>query len=101
MAKQIENWVLRKMLKTEEITGGWRKLHRKGLQDLHSSSNVVRVAKPRRMKWAGSVACTEMRRRIPVSGRKREKKEPHGRSRRRLEDTIKKINRLGALYRRS
>jgi hypothetical protein len=74
MAKQIENWVLRKMLKTEEITGGWRKLHIEGLQDLHSSSNVVRVTKPRRMKWAGSVACMEKRRRIPVSGTKREKK---------------------------
>jgi hypothetical protein len=50
-----ENRVLRRIFepKRGEGTGEWRKLHNKELNDLYSSSNIVRVIKSRRMKWAG------------------------------------------------
>ena len=51
------NRVLRRVFgpKTDEITGEWRKLHNEELNDLYSS-NIVRVIKSRRMRWAGHVA---------------------------------------------
>ena len=36
--------------------GEWRRLHNEELNDLYSSPNIVRVAKWRRMRWAGHVA---------------------------------------------
>jgi len=36
---------------------GARRLHNEELNDLYSSSNIVRVIKSRRMRWAGHVAC--------------------------------------------
>jgi len=56
----FENRVLRGIFgtKREEVTGEWRKLHKVELNDLYSSSNIVRVIKSRRMKWPGHVACT-------------------------------------------
>jgi len=35
----------------------WRRLHNEELNDLYCSPNIVRVIKPRRMRWAGHVAC--------------------------------------------
>ena len=54
----FENTVLRRVFgpKRDEVTGGWRKLHNEELNDLYSLPNIVRVAKPRRMRWAGHVA---------------------------------------------
>jgi hypothetical protein len=45
----FENRVLRRIfgLKRDEVTGGWRKLHKEELHNLYSS--------PRRMRWAGNV----------------------------------------------
>jgi len=40
----------------DEVTGEWRRLHNKELNDLYSSPNIVRVIKSRRMRWAGHVA---------------------------------------------
>ena len=40
----------------DEVTGEWRKLHKKELNDLYCSFNIVRVIKSRRMRWAGHVA---------------------------------------------
>jgi len=50
----FENRVLRGIfgLKSDEVTREWRKLHNEELLDLYSSSNIVWVIKPRRMRWA-------------------------------------------------
>jgi hypothetical protein len=43
--------------KRNEVTGGWRKLHNEELHDLYSSSSIITMIMPRRMKWTGLVAC--------------------------------------------
>jgi hypothetical protein len=50
--------VLRRIFgpKRDGLTDKWRKLHNEELNDLHSSPNIVRVIKSRRMRWAGHVA---------------------------------------------
>jgi hypothetical protein len=57
----FENRVLRRVFgpKRDEVTGEWRKLHNEELNDLYSLSNIVRVVKSRRMRWAGHVARME------------------------------------------
>jgi hypothetical protein len=57
----FENRVLRRIFgpKRDGLTGEWRKLHNEELNDLYSSSNIVRVIKWRRMRWAGHVAHME------------------------------------------
>jgi hypothetical protein len=54
----FENRVLRGIFgaKRDEVTGEWRKLYTEELNDLHTSPNIVRVTKSRRMRWAGHVA---------------------------------------------
>jgi hypothetical protein len=54
----IGSEVLRRIFgpKGEEVTGEWRKLHKVELYDLVSSPNIIRVIKPRRVRWAGHVA---------------------------------------------
>ena len=54
----FENRVLGRVFgpKRNEVTGEWRKLHNEELRDLYSLPNIVRVAKARRMRWAGHVA---------------------------------------------
>jgi hypothetical protein len=53
----FENRVLRRIFgpKRDEITE-WEKLHNEELNDLYSSTNIVRVIKSRRTGWAGNVA---------------------------------------------
>jgi len=53
----FENRVLRRIFRaeTDEVTGEWRKLHSKELNDLYCSPNNVRVIKSI-MRWAGHVA---------------------------------------------
>jgi hypothetical protein len=72
------------------VTREWRKLHNEELNDLYSSSNIVRMIKSRRLKWAGHVAPTGERRGVyRVLVGKSKGKRPLGRPKRRLEDNIK------------
>jgi hypothetical protein len=50
----FENRVLRRIFgpKRVEVTGGWRKLNNEELHNFHSSPNIIRVIKSRRMRWA-------------------------------------------------
>ena len=43
----FENRVLRKIFgpKRDEVTGEWRRLHKKELYDLHSLRDIIRVMK--------------------------------------------------------
>jgi hypothetical protein len=57
----FENTVPRRIFgpKRDEVTGDWRKLHNEELNDLHSSSNIVRAIKSTKMTRAGHVARRE------------------------------------------
>jgi len=88
----FENRVLRKVFgpKRDEVTGEWRRLHNEELNDLYSLPSIVRVAKSRRMRWAGHVARMGEDRGVHrVLVGKPERKRPLGRPRRRWEANIK------------
>jgi hypothetical protein len=89
--RAFENRVLRKISgpKREE-NGSWRKLHNDELLSLHSSPNIVRVNKSRRMRWTGHVACIgEGRGVYRIFVGRPEGKRPLGRHRHRWEDNSK------------
>jgi hypothetical protein len=55
----FENSVLRRIFgsKRDEVTGEWKKLYKgEVINDVYSSTNILRVIKSKRMKWAGDVA---------------------------------------------
>jgi hypothetical protein len=54
----FKNRVVRRIFgpKKDGVTGGWRKLHSKELQNLYSSPSIIRIIKSRTMRWAGHVA---------------------------------------------
>ena len=86
-----ENMVLRRIFgsKRDEVTGEWSKLHNEELNDLCSSPSIVRVIKPRRMRWTGHVAHMGERRGVyRVLVGKFEAKRPLERPRRIWEDNI-------------
>jgi hypothetical protein len=87
----FENRALRKILRPKrEEDGSWRKLRNDELHGLYSSPNIVRVIKPRRMRWAGHVArMGEGRGVYRVLVGRPEGKRSLGRPRRRWEDNIK------------
>jgi hypothetical protein len=88
----FENMVLSRIFgrRMGEVTGEWRRLHNEEVNDLYSSSNIVRVIKSRRMRWAGHVArMGEERGVYRVLVRKPEGKRPLGRPRRRWLDNIR------------
>ena len=74
----------------DEIAGEWRKLHNAELHALHSSSNIIRNLKSRRLRWAGHIArMQQFRNAYRVLVGKPESKRPLRRPRRRWEDNIK------------
>jgi hypothetical protein len=40
-----------------EMAGGWRKLHNEEIHKLYFSSNIIRMIKSLKMRWAGHVPC--------------------------------------------
>ena len=67
-------------------------MHNEELNNLHSSLNIVRVIKSRRMRWAGHVACMGEERRVyRVLLGKPEGRRPLGRPRRRWVDNIRMV----------
>jgi hypothetical protein len=91
MLRVFENRVLRKIFgsRRDEVTGEWRKLHNKELNDLYCSPDIVRVIKSRRMRWAGNVASKGEKRGVyRVLVGKPEGKRTLGRPRCRCEDNI-------------
>jgi hypothetical protein len=54
----FENRFLRRIFgpKRDEVSGEWRKFHNEELHNIHSSPDVIRQIKSRRMRWAGHVA---------------------------------------------
>jgi hypothetical protein len=42
--------------KRDDVIGEWRKIHHEELNDLYSSTNIVRVIKSRIIRWAEHVA---------------------------------------------
>jgi hypothetical protein len=40
--------------KRRKVVGGWRMLHNEELHNLYTSTNVIKVIKPRRMRWSGA-----------------------------------------------
>jgi hypothetical protein len=65
-----EKRVLRRIFgpKRDEVTGEWRKLHNEELNGLYYVSNIVRVIKSRRLRWAGHVARMGRERCVQGSG---------------------------------
>jgi hypothetical protein len=51
------NRVLRRIFgpKRDEVTREWREMHNEELRDLYSSTNIIKMIKLRRMRWAGHV----------------------------------------------
>jgi hypothetical protein len=79
----FENRAMRRIFgpKRDAVTGEWRKLHNKELDDLYSSPRII---KPRRMRWAVHVArMAEKRNAYRLLVEKPEGKRPLGRPRRR------------------
>ena len=84
--------VLRRIFgpRRDKVIGEWRRLHNKELNDLHSSPNIVRVIKRRRMRWAGHVPCMGEEKGVyRVLVGKPEGRRPLGRPRRRWVDNIR------------
>jgi hypothetical protein len=76
--------------KTDEVTGGWRKLHNEELHGLYSSPSIIRVIKARRMRWGWHMArMGEVRGAYNILVGRPEGRRPLGRPRRRWEDNIK------------
>jgi hypothetical protein len=82
----FEHRVLKRIFgpKRDEVTGEWRKLHDEELHDLYSSPSIIRIIKPRRMRWEGHVApIGENRNSHRLLVGKLEGRRPLGRPRRR------------------
>jgi len=97
----FENMVLKRIFghRRDEVTGEWWRLHNEKLNDLYSSSNIVRVIKSRRMRWAGHVACMGEEREVyGVLVGKPERRRPLGRPRSRWADIRMDLQEVGCGY---
>jgi len=68
----FENKVVRRTfgLRSEEVIGGWRRLHDEEVHNLYAFPNVIRVVQSRRMRWAGHEAhMAEMRNSYILDGK--------------------------------
>jgi hypothetical protein len=54
----FENRLLRRIFgpKSEDVAGGWRRLHNEELHNLYASPYIIGVIKSRRLRWVGHVA---------------------------------------------
>ena len=60
----FENRILRRIFEPKrDENGEWRRLHNEELHSLYRSPNIIRMIKPRRLRWAGHVARMEQGRR--------------------------------------
>ena len=76
--------------KRDGVTGEWRKLYNEELNNLYASTNIIRMIKSRRIRWAGHVARMGERRGVyRVLVGKPEGKRPLQIIRRSWEDNIK------------
>jgi len=98
----FENRVFRRIFgpRRDEVMVEWRRLHNEELNDLHSSPNIVRVIKSRKMRWAGHVArMAEERGVYRVLMGKPEGKRPLGRPRRKWAYNIRTdLQEVGGVY---
>jgi hypothetical protein len=88
----FENKLLRRIsgLNRDDIIEGSKKLHNEELHNLHSSSNIIRMIRSRRMRLARHIACMRPKRneyRVLVG--KQERKKPLGTPRHKWENNIK------------
>jgi hypothetical protein len=81
-----------RICKSEEVTGGRRKLHEEELHNLYSSPNIISMIKSRRMRWEDPMACMgDMRNVYKVLVTKPEGIRPLGRPRHKWVNNIKMI----------
>jgi hypothetical protein len=87
----LENRVLRRIFESnrDEMTADWSKLHNEELHNLYSSSNLIKVVKSRRMRWARYVKRMGKTKNAYRIFGKSEGKRPLGKPRRRWVDDIK------------
>jgi hypothetical protein len=69
--------------KSDEIAGGWRKLHNVEFHNVYSAPDLIGITKLRRVIWAGHVGRMGKKNAYRVLVRKPEGKRPLERMRRR------------------
>jgi hypothetical protein len=78
------------IVRRDEVTGDWRKMHNEELHNLYSSPNIIIMIKSERMRCAGHVArMGETRNAYRILVGKPEGRRPLGRPRCRWMDNIK------------
>jgi hypothetical protein len=78
------------VLKRDEVTEGWRKLHDEELHNLYYSLNISKLIKSRTMGWTGHVArMWQLRNSYRIFFAKPKGKRQLGKPGRREEDNIK------------